>query len=85
MQIIREVPEMQALAGAERSAGRRIALVPTMGARHAGKLIRLDFLVERATRISPWLERCLRPLLRLGNPRFYCNPMDELVAVASHR
>jgi hypothetical protein len=56
-----------------------------MGARHAGKLIRLDFLVERATRISPWLERCLRPLLRLGNPRFYCNPMDELVAVASHR
>ncbi|HJM56148.1 MAG TPA: methyltransferase domain-containing protein [Planctomycetota bacterium] len=59
--------------------------VETMGARHAGKLIRLDFLVERATRISPWLERCLRPLLRLGNPCFYCNPMDELVAVASHR
>jgi SAM-dependent methyltransferase len=59
--------------------------VESMGARHAGKLIRLDFLVERAARISPLLERGLRPLLRLGNPRFYCNPMDELVAVASRR
>ena len=57
--------------------------IETMGPRHTGKLIRLDFLVERSARISPLLERALRPLLRLGNPSFYCNPMDELVAVAS--
>ncbi len=59
--------------------------VQFMGPRHAGKVVRLDFVVERAARISPLLERALRPLLRFGNPRFYFNPMDELVAVASGR
>ena len=38
MQIVREVPQLQALADAERAAGRCIALVPTMGALHAGHL-----------------------------------------------
>ena len=38
MRIVREVRELQRLADGERAAGRRIALVPTMGALHAGHL-----------------------------------------------
>ena len=53
-----------------------------MGPRHAGKLVRLDFVVERAERISHWLARALSPLLRLGNPTLYVNPLDELLVVA---
>ncbi|MEE3330562.1 MAG: pantoate--beta-alanine ligase [Myxococcota bacterium] len=44
MHVVGKVKELQALADSERAAGRRIALVPTMGALHAGHIS----LVEEA-------------------------------------
>lgn len=48
MQIIRSVPEMQALAEELRSKGQLIGLVPTMGALHEGHLTLIRRAAERA-------------------------------------
>jgi pantoate--beta-alanine ligase len=59
MRIIETVAELQSQAEAERAAGQRIALVPTMGALHAGHLSLVDVARERADRV--WVSIFVNP------------------------
>jgi pantoate--beta-alanine ligase len=59
MKIVRQVSELQALADAERAAGHRIALVPTMGALHAGHLALVTEARRRADRV--WVSIFVNP------------------------
>jgi pantoate--beta-alanine ligase len=51
MRVIQRVRELQDYADAERAAGRRLALVPTMGALHAGHLALVEAARRRADRV----------------------------------
>ncbi len=51
MRIIEHRAELQAWSDAERAAGRRVALVPTMGALHAGHLSLVEEARRRADRV----------------------------------
>jgi len=59
MQVIDTRAELQALSDAERAAGRRIALVPTMGALHEGHLSLVKAGRERADRV--WVTIFVNP------------------------
>jgi pantoate--beta-alanine ligase len=51
MQVIESIRALQARADAERTAGRRIALVPTLGALHAGHLSLIEIARRHADRV----------------------------------
>jgi len=59
MRVIETVKELHALADAERAAGRRVALVPTMGALHAGHASLIEVARRHADRV--WLSIFVNP------------------------
>jgi pantoate--beta-alanine ligase len=59
MRVIETVGELHALADAERAAGRRIALVPTMGALHAGHASLCEIARRHADRV--WVSIFVNP------------------------
>ncbi len=59
MEVIRQIRELQARADADRAAGVRLALVPTMGALHAGHLSLLTAARRRADRV--WVSIFVNP------------------------
>jgi pantoate--beta-alanine ligase len=81
MRVIETVKELQTLADAERAAGRRIALVPTMGALHAGHVSLFELARRRADRV--WVSIFVNPTQfddasdLAGYPRTFASDLER--------
>ncbi len=83
--VVTTVRELQACADAERAAGRRIALVPTMGALHSGHLSLADEARKHADRV--WMSIFVNPT-QFNDPtdfQGYPVDLDRDLALAGER